>query len=194
MQKHNYLVSLDKIYLKKQMMTFFKSKTMFLPLAILSGILMFLGWPTFGLFPLLFVGLVPLFYALEKLEEGFGKWKFPLLILTVFMAHFVWIGVSLRWVHVTSPKTYYIAITLESLSIALAVLPYFLIKKQLGNKMKWVFFIVAWMAVEYFNQHWMMGTPYFVLGSGFGMYPQLIQLYEFIGIEGGTLFLLLSPN
>ena len=71
MQKHNYLVSLDKIYLKKQMMTFFKSKTIFLPLAILSGILMFLGWPTFGLFPLLFVGLVPLFYALEKLEEGF---------------------------------------------------------------------------------------------------------------------------
>jgi apolipoprotein N-acyltransferase len=174
------------------MMPFFKSKIMFLPLAILSGILMFLGWPTFGIFPLLFVGIVPLFFALEKLEEGFGKWKFPLLLVTIFIAHFVWIGVSLRWVHVTSPKTYYIAITLESLSIALALLPYFLIKKQLGDKMKWVFFLVAWMAVEYFNQHWMMGAPYFALGSGFGMYPQLIQLYEFIGIEGGTLFLLLS--
>lgn len=174
------------------MMPFFKSKIMFLPLAILSGILMFLGWPTYGIFPFLFIGLVPLFFALEKLENGFGKWKFPLLLISVFLAHFVWISISLRWVHVTSPKTYYIAITLESLSIALAVLPYFLIKRQFGDKMKWVFFLVAWMAVEYFNQHWMMGTPYFVLGSGFGMYPQLIQVYEFIGIEGGTLFLLLS--
>jgi len=173
-------------------MPFFKSKIMFLPLAILSGILMFLGWPTLGIFPLLFVGLVPLFFALEKLEEGFGKWKFALLPITVFIFHYIWMGFSLRWLHVTSPKTYFIAITLESLSIALAVIPFFLIKKQFGDKFKWLFFLVAWMALEYFNQYWMMGAPYFVLGSGFGMYPQLIQVYEFIGIEGGTLFVLLS--
>jgi len=173
-------------------MSLFKSKLTLIPLAILSGVLMFLGWPTIGFFPLLFVGLVPLFFALEKLEQSYGKWKFPLLLILVFVAHFVWIGVSLRWVYVTSPKTYYIAITLESLSIALAILPHFFIKQQLGDRMKWVFFVIAWMAVEYFNQHWMMGTPYFVLGSGFGMYPQLIQMYEFIGIEGGTLFLLIA--
>ena len=166
------------------MTPFFTSNIMFIPFAILSGVLMFLGWPTFGIFPLLFVGLVPLFFALERLEEGFGKWKFPLLLVTVFIAHFVWIVVSLRWLNATSPKTYYIAIILDSLSIALAVLPYLFIKKQLGDKMKWVFFLVAWMAVEYFNQNWIMGAPYFALGSGFGMYPQLIQLYEFIGIEG----------
>jgi apolipoprotein N-acyltransferase len=157
---------------------------------ITSSILLYLGWPVVGLSPLLFIGFIPLFAAIDILSYLKTRWKVLLLMFLVFLGHFLWIGASLRWVHEASPKTYYIAITLESLSIAIASSPLFFVRKHFGKVAQWVFFTCAWLAVEYFNQQWMLGTPYFILGSGFGMHPEMIQVYEYIGIEGGSVLVL----
>lgn len=161
-------------------------------LAILSGILMNLGWPDNDFYPLLFIGLIPLFFAIDQLELMASKWKLLLLFFIVFCSHIVWTGMSLRWLHETSPKTYQVAIVIDALTLSLILSPLFLIKKYAGEKLKWVYFVAAWMTMEYFNQHWMLGAPYFILGSGFGKAPELIQCYEFIGIEGGSIFLLMT--
>jgi apolipoprotein N-acyltransferase len=44
------------------------------------------------------------------------------------------------------------------------------------------------------NGEWCLAVIFvghFVIGHGLGMYPSLIQSYEFIGVEGGSLFILL---
>jgi len=160
-------------------------------LAFVSGIALFLAWPSIGVFPLLFIGFVPLFFALESLSCWHSKWRVMVLMAVLFVGHYMWIGGSFRWIHAASPRSYQIAVVTESLTLMLALLPIFSIKKWLGERMKWVYFVAVYLAVEWVNQHWMMGTPYFVLGHGLGMYPSLIQSYEFIGVEGGSLFILL---
>lgn len=161
-------------------------------LSILSGLLMNFGWPDNDFYLLLFIGLIPLLFAIEKIDQINSKWKIIFLFIVVFIGHIVWTGLSLRWLHETSPKTYQIAIIIDALTLSVILSPLFFIRKYLGDRFKWIYFVVAWMTMELFNQYWMLGAPYFILGGGLGKAPELIQFYEFIGIEGGSLFLLVT--
>lgn len=157
---------------------------------LLSGLLLLLGWPPIGIFPALFVGLVPLFLAFDEIEQ-ISRGKYVAVFMANFIGHFFWIAYSLKWLQVTSPQSYLTAITLVSLSLSLAMVPLVWISRKYGKNMRFVFFAAAWLSVEFLNQNWLLGAPYFTLGNGFGMYPRLIQHYEFIGVEGGTVWLLL---
>ena len=159
-------------------------------LALLSGILMYIGWPTIGFFPLLFLGLIPLFFIYSILEKKQIKRKLLVLFTSFFFAHFIWIGGSLSWMYAVSVKTYFVAIVLESFIFSLPFCFMFL-SKGIGKNGKWFFFSFIWIFMEYLNQQWSIGTPYFILGSGLGQNPWLIQVYEYIGIEGGSVFILL---
>jgi apolipoprotein N-acyltransferase len=163
-----------------------------LGLSLVSGLLMHFGWPNNSFFPLLFIGLIPLFLAIDTIEKMNPKWRSIFLLLVVFVGHAAWTGLSLRWLNETSPKTYLVAITIDSITLTIALSPLFFIQKHLGDKFKWIYFVVAWMTLEYFNQYWMLGAPYFILGGGFGKAPELIQMYEIIGIEGGSMFVLIT--
>ena len=159
-------------------------------LSLLSGILMYIGWPTIGFFPFLFLGLIPLFFIYSILEKKQIKRKLLVLFTSFFLAHFIWIGGSLSWMYAVSVKTYFVAIILESLIFSLPFCLLFL-SKGFGKNGKWFFFSFIWILMEYLNQQWSIGTPYFILGSGLGQNPWLIQIYEYIGIEGGSVFILL---
>jgi apolipoprotein N-acyltransferase len=169
--------------------TYFKWGLNILILPIISGICMHQAWPTNGWFPLLFVGLIPWLFALNFFANLETKWRFIGILVASFIAHYSWIALSLNWLEATSPKTYQIAVILESFTLALVMI--FIPSKSNNSWFRIVFILSAWLAIEYFNQNWMIGTPYFILGHGFGMNPAMIQFYEFIGIEGGSLLLLL---
>lgn len=160
-----------------------------LVLPLLSGLMMVYAWPNNGFFPLLFVGLVPWLVSINYFGKLQSKWKYLAVFVSTFVAHYAWIAISLNWLEATSPKTYQIAVVLESLTLAFATI--FTSISNKNNFLKWGSVIAAWLFIEYFNQNWMIGTPYFVLGHGFGMHPDLIQFYDIIGVEGGTVLLLL---
>ncbi len=157
---------------------------------IISGLLMTVGWPTYGIFPLIFIGLIPLFLAFDEIEKIAGKSKYFAVFFANFIAHFIWIVISLKWLGTTSPQSFLTGVTFESLSLSLALIPTIWVGLKYGKMWRFVFFAVAWLSVEFLNQNWLLGTPYLALGSGFGMFPKMIQHYEFIGIEGGSVWLL----
>lgn len=157
---------------------------------LLSGLLMLLGWPPNRMFLLLFVGLVPLFFSVDLLKNSGGKRAYLLFFIGQFIAHLLWVAVSMKWLASTSPQSYLTGIIIESTVLALALTPTMWFAKHWRKNARFFFFAAAWMSVEYLNQHWMFGTPYFALGSGFGMHPSWVQHYEFIGIEGGSLWVL----
>lgn len=157
---------------------------------VLSGVMMLLGWPPNTLILLLFVGLVPLFYSLELIQQLPGKRAYVLFFGTQLIAHLIWIAVSMKWLASTSPQSYLTGILIESTVLALGLTPTVWFAKNWGQTRAFLFFSSAWMSVEYLNQQWMFGTPYFTLGSGFGMHPSWVQHYEFIGIEGGSFWVL----
>src|SRR5690606_6997742 len=52
--------------------------------------------------------------------------------------------------------------------------------------------ISFYMAGEYLHQSWDLAFPWMNLGNGFASFHQLIQWYEYTGVYGGTLWILLS--
>jgi apolipoprotein N-acyltransferase len=169
--------------------TYFKWALNILILPIISGICMHFAWPTKGWFPMLFVGLIPWIFALNFFANLETKWRFVGIFVATFISHFTWTYLSMFWLEATSPKTFLVATLFDSFVLAFVFLfvPY-------KSTKKWMFFVgvlSAWLFVEYFNQHWIIAAPYFLLGHGFGMNPAMIQFYEFVGIEGGSLLLIL---
>ena len=90
---------------------------------IISGLLMAFGWPNYGIAPFLFVGLIPLFLAFDEIDKISGKSKYFALFFANFLAHFIWLVISLKWLGTTSPQSFLTAISIESLSLSLALIP-----------------------------------------------------------------------
>jgi apolipoprotein N-acyltransferase len=53
-------------------------------------------------------------------------------------------------------------------------------------------FLLIWMGYEYFHQSWDLAWPWLNLGNAMATVPKLIQWYEFTGIRGGTLWIILT--
>lgn len=51
-------------------------------------------------------------------------------------------------------------------------------------------FVVSWIALEYLTTHINLMIPWFDLGNSLGGSPELIQWYEFTGVSGGTIWIL----
>jgi apolipoprotein N-acyltransferase len=48
------------------------------------------------------------------------------------------------------------------------------------------------MGYEHFHLSWDLAWPWLNLGNALATAPQLIQWYEFIGVRGGTLWIILT--
>lgn len=163
-----------------------------LSFSMISGILLYLSWPDQSLNFLLFFAIIPILFSIDYISQSDSKLKFLKIFAVVFLAIYIWQSFSLGWLKAASPRSYQIAITIGAFDLAMIFIPTFFIRKKLGENWQWVYTICSWVALEYLNQYWLMGTPYFILGNGFGKSPAWIQSYEYIGIEGGSFFILLT--
>src|SRR5690606_30522919 len=109
----------------------------------------------------------------------------------VASAMLTWSLLSVFWLSGVALKMYLLAVFLQSLKVALPFLIFPWIMRRAGVKAALIYFICTMVLVEYVSQHSMFASPYFMLGYGLGEYPALIQVYRFIGIEGGTVWVLL---
>lgn len=160
-------------------------------LSIVGGVLMGISFPfTGGLFPLAFIAFIPLIIInleLNKNKKGrfFKRFVFNYLYFIIFNLITTW------WIYYASEGGMYMAILCNSL---LMVLPFFFfgfISRQLGENKGLLALITLWISFEYAHYFWELSWPWLSFGHVFGKYPALIQWYEYSGVTGGTLWVLL---
>ena len=71
---------------------------------------------------------------------------------------------------------------------------YVLVKRKLTPIFSILFLITAWLTSEQLSLVASIPNPWFVLGNGFCSHPELIQFYEYSGVAGGSLWILLSNS
>jgi len=175
-------------------------------LALLSAVLLWLGWPPHTwLAPLLLIALVPLFIALQNLESSGVKSVGRKVFLTAGLTFFAWNTASIYWVYnaISSSGTGFVNVIV---SLLVSLIPYGLgallmtfafwlymrLRKYVNRITAYTGLISFYLTMEYLHQSWELAFPWMNLGNGFAGMHQLVQWYEYTGVYGGSLWILLS--
>lgn len=76
--------------------------------------------------------------------------------------------------------------------MALVVTLFSLLKKsKIVGSQKYIAFIALWLSWEWCQLHWDLSWPWLTLGNVFSNFPSLVQWYEFTGVFGGSLWILI---
>lgn len=168
-------------------------------LSIISGLLLWFAWPpanntTF----ILFIGMVPLFVAFENIIQSELKRKGRKVFWTAFLGFFIWNTLSVYWVYnalksdgelVAIPITL-IPYSLGPILMAFVCWLYYRARLIMNRSLALIAFGAFWIGYEYLNQCWDLKFPWMNLGNGFAMVQNWIQWYEFTGIYGGSVWIL----
>lgn len=170
-------------------------------LSIFSGLLLWLAWPPMHYTTLfLFFGLVPMLLAIENIIQSTSKNKGKQVFWVTFAGFFVWNVLSIYWVYnslkmvgeVVAVPISLIPYSLGPLLMSTACWLYF--RMRVVSNRTWSFFALVcfWIGYEYLHQCWDLNFPWMTLGNGLAVAHQWIQWYEYTGVYGGTLWILLS--
>lgn len=156
-------------------------------LALLSGLLLALAWPTYGFPLLLFLGFVPLLYAEHQLRHQKSVKIFGLAYLSFFLFNII----TTYWLYFSTAFGMWFAVLVNSLLMTLVFFIYHKIARKINFTAAAIFFISLWMSFEKLHLDWDFSWPWLNLGNGFAEYYSWIQWYEYTGTFGGTLWILL---
>ena len=156
-------------------------------MALLGGGLLTAAWPTWGIASLIFIGLVPLLLIENRIAQGENGRMFWLS----FLAFFVWNVATTWWVWNATPAAI-LAWILNALFMTIVFQVFHLTKKKVCNNPWGNFFLIPyWMAFELLTYWWSIKWPWLNLGHAFSTQHEWIQWYEYTGVAGGTLWILL---
>ncbi len=162
-------------------------------LAILSGVLFGLGWPPDGIPYLLFFAFIPLLLIEDTIAKDSAGAKVWRVVSLAYLAFIVWHIFSVWWIWNASDYGAVMAILLNASFMAIAFGLYSWSKSYFQKKNSGHFLlIIFWIAFEYFHLDWSLSFPWLNIGNAFAKYPAVIQWYEYTGVFGGSLWILLS--
>ncbi|GAA4211111.1 apolipoprotein N-acyltransferase [Pedobacter jeongneungensis] len=178
-----------------------KSKQTYL-LALASAFLLWLAWPPMPFTtPLLLIGLVPLFVAIEAIASDTAKKQGKRIFLTAGLTFLVWNTASIYWVYnaISAYNGWIVALPVSLIPYGLGALLmtfafwlYYRLGKYVNKKIGYLGLIAFYIALEYLQQTWDLAFPWMTLGNGLAGMHQLAQWYDHTGIYGGSLWILVS--
>lgn len=154
-------------------------------LAILSGLLLYAAWPVSPFTFLIFIAFVPLFRM--ELQQV----KRRTFFIWTYIAMLIWNVGTTWWIMNSTVPGGIAAILANSLLMCIPWMGFFNVKRRMGATVGYVSFIVFWLAFEYVHLNWELSWPWLTLGNAFATHPGWVQWYEYTGVGGGSLWILL---
>ena len=172
------------------MFTWLKAENNFITaqiiLPVVSGVLLALPW--FG-FPgwLLLFAIIPLLFSEKYFSETQQNFS---LYLAGGITFTIWNFLSTEWMLAISFSGGLLIILINSFFMSAVFLIFSLARRKLIRISGYFLLIVFWLSYEYFLIHGKPGWPWLVLGNGLGSSIWLVQWYQFTGVMGGSLWVL----
>lgn len=125
-----------------------------------------------------FVVFIPLFIIVE----GNKRYKYLLFYVLVVIGYFV----SFSWfLNVIGLLRFSLFVSINSLFF---ILPFLTIVTR--THYRWILFATSFLGLEYLQLNSDLSMPLNILGNNLLEYPSLIQWYEFSGVLGGSLLII----
>lgn len=144
-----------------------------------------LGWPGFSAL----VGLVPMLWLSEQAGSSrrawWGVFGWALLFFVAWNLSTIW------WIGYASWVGPFGATTASSIVGMTAYMLFHSADKRTPRALSYTILIAAWIATEYWYTRGSFSWPWLLLGNAFTHDIWAIQWYEYTGVFGGTLWVLL---
>ncbi|OFX73872.1 MAG: apolipoprotein N-acyltransferase [Bacteroidetes bacterium GWE2_29_8] len=162
-------------------------------IVILTSTLLSIGWTT-DLSLFLLVAFVPLFYFEENNDNliKIKKGKNLVVFLIFHLCFFLWNFITTSWLQNATFWGGFMAIFFNSLFMAIIFFMFYIKKNSYTKILRYVYLVSFWLIFEYAHHNWDLSWVWLTLGNGFAGTESLIQWYEFTGVFGGTLWILVT--
>ncbi|MDX1905110.1 MAG: apolipoprotein N-acyltransferase [Thermonemataceae bacterium] len=100
-----------------------------------------------------------------------------------------WNYLATLWIELTGAL--WVVVIANSLVMLFALRIWFFSKKHLSPKWHYITFVAIWIAFEYLHHHWQLTWIWLTLGNLFLYQNKWVQWYEYTGVLGGSLWILL---
>lgn len=166
------------------------SKTMRFLAALVTGVMLSLPWLGFPGW-VLFIAWIPLL-AIDSYYLSLGdKVKSIHFWAYAFLAFLVWNALTTWWIVHATVMGAILAIVVNSLLMSIVAWLAHLLRRNSTGSVGYIGWVVFWLTFEFFHFHWDIEWPWLTLGNGFANNIKMVQWYEYTGVLGGSLWVLI---
>jgi apolipoprotein N-acyltransferase len=158
--------------------------------ATLSGVLLGIGFPPSPFTFLVAVAWIPLLAVENGIYQREERIRPGQMFLFSLHAFALWNVIATFWVTNTAFIAGLIANYINAALMACVMMFIHIFARKLPAKFLAVIFISFWISFEFIHHQWEISWPWLTLGNALAQYPWAIQWYEFTGIFGGSLWIL----
>ncbi|MBI3509251.1 MAG: apolipoprotein N-acyltransferase [Bacteroidetes bacterium] len=159
-------------------------------LTFLSVVALIAAWPPWGFSPLLFIAFIPLL-QIQHIISNDNRLRARHLFFYACLIFLLWNVCTTWWIWNASAGGAVLAILCNALLMAFVFLVYHKIKRNLPERIGAFIFIPVWISFEYLHLDWDLSWPWLTLGNGLAKQYTWIQWYEYTGVFGGSLWILI---
>ena len=157
--------------------------------SVVGGFILMLCFPYSGsMTPLVFISLIPLLSIEYCVTQSNLSSKN--VFLHAFICFLIFnIGTS-YWIYNSSASGGIFAFIFNTTMMCLAFQSFHFIKKHLGNRKGYLSLPFVWLGFEHVHSNWEFSHPWLSFGNVFSVRTNWIQWYEYTGVSGGTLWVI----
>jgi len=159
--------------------------------SVLSGLLLSLPWILTSFSWILFLAFVPLLIVEDQIFCQKQSQRSIVLFFYALVTFLVWNVLSTWWIAYISVPGMLIITGTNAFLMACVWWLMHLVRRRFTAQTGYFSLVVFWLTFEYFHFHWSIQWPWMTLGNGFSNSVKLIQWYEYTGVLGGSLWILL---
>ncbi len=149
---------------------------------LLSALLLSIPWLG-GPSITLFVGFIPLLLLQEERPK-----RYWIYVMSTFL---LWWAITTWWVAIAAVIGIVAAFSVGTALNTCAFMLYDYVLRKSTKPLAYTVFVTAWISYEYLFTIGDVSFPWLNLGQGFANSVKLIQWYEYTGMFGGTLWVLI---
>ena len=139
----------------------------------------------------IFISFTPLLFIENFFYKNADKYKSINIFFYSFITFLLWHLFSAWWIFKISIIGASIVVLLNSILMASTFQIYHVLHKKFTNINGIFLFVITWLSFEYLHYHWFLSWPWFNLGNILSYHIKFIQWYEYTGVLGGSLWILL---
>lgn len=160
--------------------------------AITSGVLLSLPWN--GLLPgwILFAAFIPLLLVEDNIFRHRASSTHSEFFIYAFLTFFIWNVATTWWILHATVVGMILVVVLNASLMAFVWWLFHRFRRNFSSDLARFGLIFFWLGFEHLHYNWDIEWPWLTLGNGFANQVRLIQWYEYTGVLGGSLWVLVA--